>query len=457
MFESLSDHLNQVFKSLRGEVQLTPETIEVALRKIRMVLLEADVNFKVVKAFTDRVKDRAMNRRVLNSLTPGQQVVKIVRDEMLVLFGGTTEDLTQSRRLPRVVLILGLPGTGKTTTIAKLGHLFSKQGHRPLLVSTDVRRPAALAQLTTLAANSNLQMCGGCGELDAVTRARGALREAKDRGSDILLIDTAGSFHNNDLLMTELRRIKMAVEPLDILYVVDAMAGQDAIKSAGDFHRNVGITGVILTKMDGDARGGAALSVVSVVGVPIIFIGTGERVDDFGPFHPERMLSRILGMGDILSLVEKAEKVVQKEAAERLESKARLEKFTLEDFLEQLVMIRKMRPLHKVIELLPSQGVTSLQKMASGALVSEEFVRVEAILNSMTPKERSNYRILSGSRRRRIAKGSGTSVEDINRLLKQFVQMLKMLKVAGCGVVSGRKRKKLSYQETLFGANFGVR
>src|SRR5215217_4240621 len=323
MFDALSNRLQDVFQSLRGETRLTPETVEAALREIRMALLEADVNFKVVKAFIDRVRDRAMDQDVLRSLSPAQQVLKIVRDEMIALFGDAQGGLQTSAKRPRVILLLGLQGAGKTTTAGKLAMWLAKQGKHPLLVSTDVRRPAAIEQLNVVAKQAGVKSFDPAGDLDPVRRATGALTEAKNSGFDVVVVDTAGRLHIDDSLMDELQAIKAAVEPSDLLYVADAMTGQDAIKSAGEFNRRVGVTGVVLSKMDGDARGGAALSVVGVVGVPIAFVGSGERLQDLEPFHPDRVVSRVLGMGDVLSLIEKAEQVIDVEDAARLEEKLR--------------------------------------------------------------------------------------------------------------------------------------
>lgn len=439
MFESLSARLQDVFKSLRGDVRLTPESVESALRELRLALLEADVNFKVVKAFVDRVRDRAVDQQILQSLTPGQQVVRVVRDELLALFGDMPRGLPPSSRVPRVILLLGLQGSGKTTTAAKLARRLSGEGRHPLLVSTDVRRPAAVDQLAILGAQAGVRVHNPAGAPDAVTRARGAVDEARDRGLDVVIVDTAGRLHVDEELMAELDAIKAAVEPSDRLYVADAMTGQDAIKSAGEFHRRVGLTGVVLSKMDGDARGGAALSVVSVVGVPITFIGSGERLDDLEPFHPERVVSRMLGMGDVLSLVEKAERAISHERATRLEQKIRRDDFTLEDFRDQLDAIKQMGPLEQLIQLVP--GMSALPQGASGELHADRLTRVEAMINSMTPKERRNHQLISGSRRRRIARGSGTTVEDLNRLLKQFVEMRKMLKRVGGGGRRGKSKK----------------
>jgi signal recognition particle subunit SRP54 len=429
MFESLSTRLQDAFKTLRGEARLTPENIEAALREIRLALLEADVNFKVVKAFIDRVRDRAMGQDVLRSLSPSQQVVKIVRDEMLALFGDAQGGLQQSSKRPRVVLLLGLQGAGKTTTAAKLAKWLTKQGRHPLLVSTDVKRPAAIQQLNVVGEQAGVRVHDPAGQLDPVARAKGALAEAQNLGFDVVIVDSAGRLHIDDELMTELVALKEVTDPSDLLYVADAMTGQDAIKSAGEFNRRVGVTGVVLTKLDGDARGGAALSVVSVVGVPIAFVGSGERLEDLEPFHPERVVSRVLGMGDVLSLIERAEAAIDVEDAEKLEEKIRANEFTLEDFRDQLRAIKKMGPLEQILGMLPGMG--NLKALAENKPDEKQVERVEAIINSMTPDERRKQHIINGSRRKRIAKGSGTSVEEVNRLLKQFVQMQKMLKSLG--------------------------
>src|SRR5512138_270960 len=389
MFESLSTRIQDVFKSLRGEVRLTPEHVETALREIRLALLEADVNFKVVKAFIDRVRDQATDQAVLKSLSPGQQVIKIVRDEMLALFGDAEGGLRKDAPSPRVVLLLGLQGSGKTTTSGKLGRWLKKQGKHPLMVSTDVRRPAAIQQLAGVGEKAEVKVYAP-ETMDPVARASGALSEAKAKGFDTVIVDTAGRLHIDDELMDELQAIKDAVKPTDLLYVADSMTGQDAIKSAGEFNRRIGVTGVVLSKMDGDARGGAALSVVSVVGVPIAFVGSGERLQDLEPFHPERVVSRVLGMGDVLSLIEKAEEAVSLEDAEKLERKIRLDEFTLEDFRDQLRTIKKMGPLEQILGMLPGMG--SLKELAANRekLDDTQLSRVEAIINSMTAQERRN-------------------------------------------------------------------
>jgi signal recognition particle subunit SRP54 len=430
VFESLSTRVQEVFKSLRGEVRLTADHVEAALREIRLALLEADVNFKVVKAFIDRVRDRAMDQTVLRSLTPGQQVIKIVRDELLALFGDAEGGLTKTTATPRVVLLLGLQGSGKTTTAGKLGKWLVRQGRHPLMVSTDVRRPAAIEQLSVLGEQAEIRVYAP-ETMDPVTRATGALAEARAKGFDTVIVDTAGRLHIDDELMDELQAIKDAVHPADLLYVADAMTGQDAIKSAGEFNRRVGVTGVVLTKLDGDARGGAALSVVSVVGVPIAFVGSGERLEDLELFHPDRIVSRMLGMGDVLSLIEKAEQAIDKDEAEQLEEKLRKNEFTLDDFRSQLKTIKRMGPLESVLGMIP--GLGNLKQLADNKPDEKQMGRVEAIICSMTPAERRDHTMINGSRRKRIARGSGTSVEEVNRLLKQFTEMRRVLQMIGQG------------------------
>jgi signal recognition particle subunit SRP54 len=449
MFESLGARLQDVFKTLRGEARLTAVNVEAALREIRLALLEADVNFKVVKAFIDRVRDRAMGQDVLRSLSPSQQVLKIVRDEMVGLFGDAEGGLRSTHKRPRVVVLLGLQGAGKTTTAGKLGMWLAKQGRHPLLVSTDVKRPAAIQQLNLVGQKASLRVYDPPGQMDPVARAKGALGEASSLGFDVVIVDSAGRLHIDDELMTELVAIKDVTDPSDLLYVADAMTGQDAIKSAGEFNRRVGVTGVVLTKLDGDARGGAALSVVSVVGVPIAFIGSGERLEDLEVFHPERVVSRVLGMGDVLSLIEKAEAAIEGQDAERLQEKIRANEFTLEDFRDQLKTIRKMGPLEEIIGLLPGMG--NIKALAENKPDEKQVTRIEAIINSMTADERRKQHIINGSRRKRIAKGSGTSVEEVNRLLKQFVQMQKMLKSLGglTGMGGGGKHARRRAMQML--------
>ena len=452
MFDALSNRFRDVFSTLRGEVRLTPEAVESALRGIRLALLEADVNFKVVKAFVDRVRDRAIDRTVLASLTPAQQVVGIVRQELLALFGEEAAPLAASGRRPQVVLLLGLQGSGKTTTCAKLGRWLTRQGRHPLLVSTDVRRPAALEQLAVVGRGAGLRVHDPVEAPDPVERARSAVVQAQALGCDVVVVDTAGRLHVDDSLMGELESIAAAVEPTDRLYVGDAMTGQDAVKSAGEFHRRIGITGIVLTKMDGDARGGAALSIVAVVGVPIVFGGVGERLDDFEAFRPERVVSRMLGMGDILTLVERAEQAVTRERAQEVEERLLRDRLTLDDLREQLTMVRRMGPLDELLGLMPGLGAPPGGRPD---VDPRELSRTAAIIDSMTPEERRRPVVIDGSRRKRIARGSGVSVEAVNRLLRQFAQMRKMLRtVRG---VAGRKRKSKARRGRAGPATFGRR
>jgi signal recognition particle subunit SRP54 len=430
LFESLSTRIQSAFTSLRGEVRLTEEHVESALREIRLALLEADVNFQVVKAFIDRVRDKATDQSVLKSLTPVQQVVKIVRDELLSLFGTVEGGLKKDAPTPRVVLLLGLQGSGKTTTCGKLGRWLRRQGRHPLMVSTDVRRPAAIQQLSVVGEKAEVKVYAP-ETMDPVARASGALAEAKAKGFDTVIVDTAGRLHIDDELMNELQAIKDVVKPSDLLYVADSMTGQDAIKSAGEFNRRIGVTGVVLTKLDGDARGGAALSVVSVVGVPVAFIGSGERLEDLELFHPDRIVSRILGMGDVLSLIEKAEQAIGEDEAEDLEEKLRRNQFSLDDFRKQLRTIKRMGPLESILGMIP--GLGNLKELAQNKPDEKQLARVEAIISSMTPAERHDDQIINGSRRKRIAAGSGTSVEEVNRLLKQFAEMKRVLQMIGRG------------------------
>ena len=427
MFNALGSRFEGVFGSLRREVRLTPEAVERALREIRLALLEADVNFKVVRAFIDRVRDRAIDRAVLDSLTPAQQVVAIVRDELLALFGEPRAGLSAAGKRPQVVLLVGLQGSGKTTTTAKLGRWLTKQKRHPLVVSTDVRRPAAIEQLAVLAGQASLRVHEADGNRDPVARAAGALDEAKRLGFDTVLIDTAGRLHIDDALMDELTGIRDAVSPSDILFVADAMTGQDAVKSAGEFHHRMGVTGIVLSKMDGDARGGAALSVVSVVNVPVAFAATGETLDDLEPFRPDRMVSRLL---------EKAEQAIQRDDAAAMAERVRRNEFTLEDLREQVRMVSRMGPLDQLLGMVPGLGgVPAGVDLGNGALA-----RTTAIIDSMTPHERRNPSVMNGSRRLRIARGSGTSVQEVNQLLRQFTKMRKMLKAA-TAMGRGRKRR----------------
>ena len=442
MFNALGSRFEAVFGSLRREVRLTPEAVERALREIRLALLEADVNFKVVRAFIDRVRDRAIDRAVLDSLTPVQQVVAIVRDELLALFGEPRAGLSAASTRPQVVLLVGLQGSGKTTTTAKLGRWLTKEKRHPLLVSTDVRRPAAIEQLAVLADQASLRVHAADGNQDPMARATGAVEEAKRLGFDTVLIDTAGRLHVDDALMSELAAIRDAVSPSDVLFVADAMTGQDAVKSAGEFHHRMGVTGIVLSKMDGDARGGAALSVVSVVNVPVAFAATGETLDDLEPFRPDRLVSRLLGMGDVLSLVEKAEQVIAREDAAAMSERVRRNEFTLADLRDQMRAVSRMGPLDQLLGMIPGLGnVPAGVDLDNGAVL-----RTAAIIDSMTPGERRKPSVMNGSRRLRIARGSGTSVQEVNQLLRQFTKMGKMMKAA---MAAGRGSKRHAQRAAL--------
>jgi signal recognition particle subunit SRP54 len=418
--------LQRVFKNLRGEGKLTEQHLDEALKEIRMALLEADVNFKVVKQFTDTVKAKALGQEVMQSLTPGQQVVKIVRDELVEMLGGTNVRLNFAAQPPSAIMLVGLQGSGKTTSSGKLAKWLQKGGHRPLLVSVDVYRPAARDQLKVIAKDIGVKLWEGNPNDKPLQLCQDAVREARNTAHDIVVIDTAGRLHIDEALMNELSEIKDNIRPNEVLFVADAMLGQDAVKSAQEFHQKLGFNGFILTKMDGDARGGAALSIKQVTGQPVKFVGIGEKYDALELFHPDRLVSRIMGMGDILSLIEKAEEVVDKKKAVELQEKMLSDNFTLDDFRDQLKQIRKLGALDQILAMLPSIGpFKDLQKVK---VDEKELVRVEAIINSMTPKERRNHQLINGSRRKRIAKGSGTSVQQVNQLLKQYAQTRKMMK-----------------------------
>jgi signal recognition particle subunit SRP54 len=426
MFETLSEKLQRVFKNLRGEGKLTEQHLDEALKELRMALLEADVNFKVVKQFTDRVKAEALGQEVMQSLTPGQQVVKIVRDELIEMLGGTNVRINFASQPPSAIMLVGLQGSGKTTSSGKLAKWLQKGGHRPLLVSVDVYRPAARDQLKVIAKDIGVKLWEGNPNDKPLQLCQDALREARNTAHDVVVIDTAGRLHIDETLMNELLEIKERVRPNEVLFVADAMLGQDAVKSAQEFHQQLGFNGFILTKMDGDARGGAALSIKQVTGQPVKFVGIGEKYDALELFHPDRLVSRIMGMGDILSLIEKAEEVVDKKKAVELQEKMLSDNFTLDDFRDQLKQIRKLGTLDQILAMLPSIGpFKDLQKVK---VDEKELVRVEAIINSMTPKERRNHQLINGSRRKRIARGSGTSVQQVNQLLKQYAQTRKMMK-----------------------------
>jgi len=438
MFENLQERLQRTFKSLRGQAVLTDENIQETLRELRLALLEADVNFKVVKQFIDQVQAKAVGQQVLSALSPGEQVIKIVRDELVEILGKDTARMKFASQPPTVVLMAGLQGSGKTTTSGKLAHWFKNGGHRPLLVSVDVYRPAAREQLKVVAQAIKAQIYhGDVTEANTATverLAKEARREAVNTGCDVLIVDTAGRLHIDDQLMDEMQSLKKMLNPSEILFVADAMTGQDAVRSADEFHKKLTLTGVVLTKMDGDARGGAALSIRQVTGAPIKFIGVGEKYDALEPFHPDRIVSRILGMGDILSLIERAEQTVDKKKANDMAARAFSgDGFSLEDFREQLRQVRKMGSLQSLMGMLPSIGpFAGLQKHAD-KVDEKQINRVEAIINSMTNHERHHHDVINGSRRKRIARGSGTTVQEVNHLLRQYAQMRKMFKQMGKG------------------------
>jgi signal recognition particle subunit SRP54 len=442
MFENLSDKLQRVFKNLRGEGKLTPENMEGALKEIRLALLEADVHFRVAKQFIEAVKEKAMGQEVLTALSPAQQVVKIVRDEMVKMLGQHQARLRTANEPPSVYLIVGLQGSGKTTSSAKLARWLSKNGHSPLLVSVDVYRPAARKQLSVLARDLKLPIYEGSPEeTKPAELARGARKEAVQTGRDVILVDTAGRLHIDEELMTELTELKAQLDPIEILFVADAMTGQDAVKSADEFHKRLGITGVILTKMDGDARGGAALSIRAVTGQPLKFVGVGEKPDALEPFHPDRVAQRILGMGDMLSLIEKVEETYGQKEQEEMQRKLIEDEFTLADFRDQIKQLRKLGPLESILGMMPQLG--PLKDLKNAKIDEKEITRLVAIVDSMTARERANHMIINGARRRRIAKGSGTSVQDVNNLLKQYAQMRKMMKSFTGGGFLGKRLGKL--------------
>jgi signal recognition particle subunit SRP54 len=441
MFDNLSEKLQRVFKSLRGEGKLSAENMEGALREIRMALLEADVNFKVVKQLIENIKVKAMGEEVLTALSPAQQVIKIVHEELIKILGSHESKLRFANEPPSVFLIVGLQGSGKTTSAGKLARWLSRNGHRPMLVSVDVYRPAAREQLKVIAREVGQTLYEGAAEeTQPLDLARSARRESANTGRDVLLVDTAGRLHIDDQLMTELQQLKEQLNPVEILFVADAMTGQDAVKSAAEFHKRLGITGVILTKMDGDARGGAALSIRHVTGQPLKFIGVGEKFDALEPFHPDRAANRILGMGDILSFIEKAEEAIDKKQAVEMQRKLIENDFTLDDFRDQMRQIRKLGPLESLLGMMPKVGI--LKELKDVKVDEKEINRVVAIIDSMTPRERDNHMIVNGSRRRRIAKGSGTSVQEVNQLLKQYAQAKKMMKSFSGGFM-GRKLGKM--------------
>ncbi|GAB4363939.1 MAG: signal recognition particle protein [Bryobacter sp.] len=428
MFENLSDKLQRVFKSMRGEGKLTEANMQEALKEIRVALLEADVNFKVVKELIENVKQKAMGEDVLTSLSPTQQVIKIVKDELVRILGTHQAKIRFANEPPTVILVVGLQGSGKTTSTAKLARLLSKEGKKPQLVSVDIYRPAARDQLAVLAKQLSIPIhTGETGENRPAELVRGAKAEAVRNGRDVLLVDTAGRLHIDEELMVELDGLKAQLNPTEILFVADAMTGQDAVRSAAAFHERLGITGVVLTKMDGDARGGAALSIRQVTGQPLKFVGLGEKPDAFEAFHPDRVAQRILGMGDVLSLIEKVEQTIDAKEAEKMQRKLIENEFSLEDFRDQLKQLRKLGPLDSLMGMIPGMGQMSKQ-LKDAKMDESELTKIVAIIDSMTPLERHNHMLINGSRRRRIAAGSGTQVSDVNNLLKQYTQARKMMK-----------------------------
>jgi signal recognition particle subunit SRP54 len=443
MFENLSDKLQRAFKNLRGQGTLNEENVGEALREIRLALLEADVNFKVVKELVDHIREKALGQEVMTALSPAEQVVKIVRDEMVAVLGSDTAKFRFASNPPTIVLMAGLQGSGKTTTSGKLAHWLKNGGHRPMLVSVDVYRPAAQEQLKIVAhaIKANLYE-GQVSEASTATverLAKEARREAVNSGCDTLIVDTAGRLHIDEQLMEEMQSLKRLLAPQEILFIADAMTGQDAVRSADEFHKKLSLTGVILTKMDGDARGGAALSIRHVTGQPIKFIGVGEKYDALEPFHPDRIVGRILGMGDILSLIEKAESQLDKKKQEEFARKALSgDGFSLEDFRDQLRQVKKLGSLQSIMGMLPKIGPFAGLDKAADKVDEGQLTRVEAIINSMTPYERTHHESINGSRRKRIAHGSGTSVQEVNQLLRQYAQMKKMFKQMGKASFSRR-------------------
>jgi signal recognition particle subunit SRP54 len=439
MFEALSDKLRKVLKDLRGQGRLTEAHIEAAMREIRIALLEADVNFKVVKTFIDRVKEKALGQEVMGSLSPAQQVVKVVYDQMVEMLGGTSTQLLFTKRIPNVVMIVGLQGSGKTTTTGKIAKLLAEsQKRRPLLVSVDVYRPAARQQLSIIAKAIGQPVFEAPETNEPLELVRQAMRECQLVGYDTLLIDTAGRLHIDEELMAELQQIKQETVPSEILFIADAMTGQDAVRSAQQFHERIGLTGVVLTKMEGDTRGGAALSIKEVTGQPIKFIGVGERYDAIESFYPDRIAQRILGMGDVLSLIEKVQAGVDEEKALELQDKLAHDKFSLEDFRDQLRQMKRLGSLDKLLDMLPSNLLGGMKMTPEQTSEMEGKLKLtEAIINSMTPDERRNHALLNASRRKRIARGSGTSVQEVNQMINEYMDMRKMMRMMTSGGLGG--------------------
>jgi signal recognition particle subunit SRP54 len=426
IFSSLAEKLQDTFDKLKGKGKLSEKDVKAALKEVKMALLEADVNYKVVKDFISKIEERAVGKEVMDSLTPGQQVIKIVNEEMQDLMGGSKEDIAISSEPPTIIMMVGLQGSGKTTSAGKLARKLSKDGKNPLLVAADVYRPAAIRQLQVLGERLELPVFSMGEDSNPVDIAKGSINYAASHNCDTIILDTAGRLHIDQEMMEELENIKGTVEPDEILLVVDAMTGQDAVNVAENFDQRLDIDGIVLTKMDGDARGGAALSIKAITGKPIKFAGTGEKLADLEAFHPDRMSSRILGMGDVLSLIEKAEKSIDKEKAQALEEKLRKNEFTLEDFMEQMEQVRNMGPMDEILGMIPGMG--GAKQLKNMQVDDKQLDYIEAIISSMTPEERRDPEVINGSRRKRIAQGSGTSIQEVNRLLKQFRQIKKMMK-----------------------------
>lgn len=437
-FDGLGDKLQDIFKRMKGQGKISEKDLKAVMREVKMALLEADVNYKVVKQFIDKVNSRAVGEEVMESLTPGQQVVKIVHDELTELLGGVQSKLIISPKPPTVIMMVGLQGSGKTTTTGKLGRLLKKQGKRPLLAACDIYRPAAIKQLQVLGEQLDIPVFTLGDQVSPVDIAKGALAHAKSHGNDIVILDTAGRLHIDEVLMEELRQVKEAVEPTEILLVVDSMVGQDAANVAASFNELLDISGVILTKLDGDTRGGAALSIKTVTGKPIKFAGMGEKMDALEPFHPDRMASRILGMGDVLTLIEKAQENIDQQKAEELQKKMMKAEFTLEDYLAQMDQLKDMGNINSMMEMIPGMSKNKLKDLQ---VSDKDLAQTKAIILSMTVEERRNPKVINGSRRKRIAAGSGMKVQDVNRLLKQYDQS-QMLMKQFAGMATGKKGKK---------------
>ena len=437
-FDGLGDKLQDIFKRMKGQGKISEKDLKAVMREVKMALLEADVNYKVVKQFIDKVNSRAVGEEVMESLTPGQQVVKIVHDELTELLGGVQSKLIISPKPPTVIMMVGLQGSGKTTTTGKLGRLLKKQGKRPLLAACDIYRPAAIKQLQVLGEQLDIPVFTLGDQVSPVDIAKGALAHAKSHGNDIVILDTAGRLHIDEVLMEELRQVKEAVEPTEILLVVDSMVGQDAANVAASFNELLDISGVVLTKLDGDTRGGAALSIKTVTGKPIKFAGMGEKLDALEPFHPDRMASRILGMGDVLTLIEKAQENIDQQKAEELQKKMMKAEFTLEDYLAQMDQLKDMGNINSMMEMIPGMSKNKLKDLQ---VSDKDLAQTKAIILSMTAEERRNPKIINGSRHKRIAAGSGMKVQDVNRLLKQYDQS-QMLMKQFAGMATGKKGKK---------------